>query len=122
MGFSLLWTSCTNDSDEDPNPTYTLTQADMNGSDKEVELNATGRKYGDASIPHGGSGLTTEDTYRDIYSNIGFKSSDASASGTIFTKRTYMKNADGSKGELLVTFAMAKRKPGIFLMEETGNT
>ena len=114
MGFPLLWTSCTNDNNDDPDPTYTLTQADMNGSDKEVELNATGRKYGDASIPHGGSGLTTEDTYRDIYSNIGFKSSDASASGTIFTKRTYMKNADGSKGELLVTFAMAKREAGYF--------
>ncbi len=109
----MLWTSCKNDND-DPDPTYTLTQEDLNKSSKEVELNATGRKFGDASIPHGGTGLTTEDTYRDMYSTIGFKSSDASAVGTIFTKRTYMKNADGSKGDLIVTFAMAKRESGYF--------
>jgi hypothetical protein len=115
MSFTLVWTSCTNnDDDDDPAPTYTLNQEDLNKSNKEVALNETGRKYGDASIPHGGSGLTTDDTYRDIYSTVGFKSSDASEVGTIYTKRTYLKNADGSKGDLLVTFAMAKREAGYY--------
>lgn len=106
--------SCNNN--EEPDPTYTLTQSDMNAATDVEETDVTGRKYGDdVSIPHGGTNLTSEDTYRDIYSNDnGGKSTTASSRGTIFTKRTYVKNADGSKGDLLVTFAMAKREAGYF--------
>ncbi len=112
-GAMFFMSSCSNN-DEDPDPSYTLTQADLNKSTDEVEMNVTGKKYGeDVSIPHGGSGLTFDDTYRDIYSKT-TKSTAAEGMGTIYTKRTYVKNADGSKGDLLVTFAMAKRESGYF--------
>jgi hypothetical protein len=113
FGLAVLFTSCKNDS-EDPAPSYTLTQDALNNSTGEVEMNVTGKKYGeDVSIPHGGSGLTFNDTYRDIYTSTA-KSTSASSAGTVFTKRTYVKNADGSKGDLLVTFAMAKREAGYY--------
>lgn len=112
----LFVASCKNDNNETPEPSYTLTQGELNESTKDVEISVTGRKYGsDVSIPHGGANLTTEETYRDIYSNAGSKKSTAAnAMGTVYTKRTYVKNADGSKGDLLVTFAMAKREAGYF--------
>ena len=115
VSLSLFISSCTNSDEDPPAPSYTLTQDDMNKSTESVEEDVTGRKYGeDVSIPHGGSKLTSEDTYRDIYSNQTSKSTDAESLGTIYTKRTYVKNADGSKGDLLVTFAMAKREAGYF--------
>lgn len=113
LGVALFMSSCKNDN-EDPDPSYTLTQNDLNKSSDEVEKDITGKKYGeDVSIPHGGSGLTFDDTYRDVYSNLS-KSTSANDMGTIYTKRTYVKNADGSKGDLLVTFAMAKRESGYY--------
>lgn len=115
LGLSLLISSCKNDNTQTPEPSYTLTQTDLNNSTQNVEMDVTGRKYGsDVSIPHGGSNLTTEETYRDIYKNASKKSTNADAPGTVYTKRTYMKNADGSKGALLVTFAMAKRETGYY--------
>jgi cytochrome c553 len=114
FGLTFFWSSCSNNDDEDPNPTFTLTQQELNNATTEEEMNATGRQWGESSIPHGGSDLTYDDTYRDIYSNASKKSANAEAVGTVITKRTYVKNADGSKGELLVTFAMAKRESGYF--------
>lgn len=111
-GSILFISSCKNETT--PDPSYTLSQADLNKSTQTQELDITGVKYGtDASIPHGGSNLTTDDTYRDIYSSIG--PGGTVTTGTIFTKKTYMKNADGSKGALLVTFAMAKREAGYYV-------
>lgn len=107
----LFATSCKNESD--PEPMYNMTQADLNKSTQVEDTDVTGTKYGaDVSIPHGGQNLTSDDTYRDIYSSVG--PNGEITMGTIFTKRTYIKNADGSKGDLLVTFAMAKRESGYY--------
>ena len=105
----LLTTSCKKDEDSDP--TYTLTQSDMNNATSAEDLDVTGTEYGaDVSIPHNGMPISPDSTFRDIYSNI--SSSDNIEVGTIFTKKTWMKNPDGSKGMLQVTFAMAKREAG----------
>lgn len=110
----LSLSSCNNDSDPQPTPTYTLTQAELNAATGEVETFITGKKYGqDVSIPHGGNNLTYDQTYRDVYSTT-TKSTNDDAVGTIYTKRTYVKNADGSKGDLLATFAMAKHESGYY--------
>ena len=61
--------------------------------------------------------ISPDSTYRDIYANIGME--EAVDVGSVFTKSTYMKNADGSKGALQVTFAMIKREPGYYA--EGGN-
>ncbi len=113
LGVMVYFSSCNNNTD-DPDPSYSLTQSDLNKSTSEVELNVTGRKYGDdASIPHNGQPVSPNTTYRDIYTSTS-KSTNANGLGTIYTKRTYIKNADGSKGNLLVTFAMAKREAGYY--------
>ena len=112
--FFLFVTSCNNNSD-DPDPSYTLTQTDLNKSTSAVDLDVTGREYGDGvSIPHNGQPVPPENTYRDIYKKNSKKSTDAFGLGTVYTKRTYLKNEDGSKGDLLVTFAMVKRESGYF--------
>ena len=111
-GLLLFVSACKNNTD-DPDPAYTLTQSELNKSAQTEELDVTGIKYGaNVSIPHGGENLTSDETYRDIYSSIG--SNGTITKGTIFTKKTYKKNADGSKGPLLVTFAMAKRESGYY--------
>jgi len=104
----LLTTSCKT---EDTDPTYTLTQADLNKATSAEDLDVTGTEYGeDVSIPHNGMPISPDSTFRDIFSNI--STSDNIKAGTIFTKKTWMKNPDGSKGMLQVTFAMAKREAG----------
>ena len=108
-GLLLATTSCKKD--EDPDPTYTLSQNDLNKATTAEDLDVTGDEYGaDVSIPHNGMPISTDSTFRDIYSNI--SKSDPIKTGTIFTKTTWMKNPDGSKGMLQVTFAMAKREAG----------
>lgn len=110
IGLLLFVTSCKN---EEADPSYTLTQTYLNKSTKVEDSDVTGIEYGaDVSIPHGGENLTTDGTYRDIFSSIG--SNGDVALGTIYTKKTYVKNANGSKGDLLVTFAMAKRESGYY--------
>ena len=112
-GLMLFISSCTNN-EETPDPTYELTQAELNKSTDVEELDVTGKKYGESvSIPHNGSPNPPESTYRDIYSNATSKAGDY-PTGTIFTKRTLVKNADGSKGDLLVTFAMVKHEVGYY--------
>jgi len=107
-GLILLTPSCKK---EDEPTTYTLTQADLNKATNAEDLDVTGDEYGaDVSIPHNGMPISTDSTFRDIYSNIA--TTDAIKMGTIFTKKTWMKNPDGSKGMMQVTFAMAKRESG----------
>jgi len=88
-----------------------VTQTDIDQAVSVFEMEITGFKYGDASVAHNGSTLSAEETYRDVYSNWASKSQKITP-GTIITKHTFMKNADGTKGDLAVTFAMIKRKPG----------
>ena len=108
-GLLLLAPSCKTEDDTDP--TYTLSQADLNKATNAEDLDVTGTEYGaDVSIPHNGMPISPDSTYRDIYSNIA--KSDDIKMGTIFTKKTWMKNPDASKGMLQVTFAMAKREAG----------
>jgi len=112
-GLLFLISACTNNNSEEPNPTYTFTQADLNNSTQSQDENITGKKYGiNVSISHDGTNSDANETYRDIFSNIG--KGGTIKTGTIFTKRTYKKNADGSRGELLMTFAMAKRESGYY--------
>ena len=86
--FFLFVTSCNNNSD-DPDPSYTLTQTDLNKSTSAVDLDVTGREYGDGvSIPHNGQPVPPENTYRDIYKKNSKKSTDAFGLGTVYTKRT----------------------------------
>lgn len=112
-GMMLFIASCKNN--ETTDPSYTATQEDLNKSTAVEETDVTGKKYGESvSIPHNGTPNPPESTYRDIYSNSASKSTADYATGTIFTKRTYAKNADGSKGELFVTFAMIKHEAGYY--------
>jgi len=109
----LLFISACKNNTEEPNPSFSLTQADLNKSTKIQDENVTGTKYGvDVSFAHDGTTSGPDETYRDIFSSIA--SGGSIATGTVFTKRTYMKNADGSRGPLLVTFAMAKRESGYY--------
>jgi Cytochrome P460 len=111
-GSLFFITACTNNTQE-PNPTYTLTQADLNKSSQSQDANITGAKYGvSVSVAHDNTTSGPDETYRDIYSTIA--KGGSIAPGTIFTKRTYLKNDDGSKGPLLMTFAMAKRESGYY--------
>lgn len=106
---SLLLLSPFCKTEEDPNPTYTITQLDMNNATNTEDLGVTA--YGaDVSIPHNGMPISPDSTFRDIYSNIG--ASDDIKMGTIFTKKIWLRNPDGSKGMMQVTFAMAKREAG----------
>jgi len=108
--FIILTTSCKKDEDDTP-ATYTLTQADLNKAINVEDENVTGTPYGaDVTISHNGTTVSPDSTFRDIFSNISLTTDVAM--GTVFTKRTYLRNADGSKGNLQVTFAMAKREAG----------
>ncbi len=110
-GFIALSSGCKKDEDPQEAETYTLTQTDLNQATGAEDLDVTGSPYGqDVTIAHNGMAVSADSTFRDIYSNI--SSSESITLGTIFTKKTYLMNADGSKGMLQVTFAMAKREAG----------
>ncbi|MCF8309352.1 MAG: cytochrome P460 family protein [Bacteroidales bacterium] len=109
VGFA---TSCENDDNGDNNveEPYEATQADLDGSTNPVDLGVTGTPYGeDVTVAHNGQPISPDSTIRDIYTGLG-DVSDEIQKGTVFTKHTFMKNPDGTKGELAVTFAMIKRE------------
>jgi mono/diheme cytochrome c family protein len=88
-------------------------QADIDNSVTVFEKNITGDKYGDASIAHNGMPLTSDDTFRDVYSNWA-SNTQTIEPGSIIIKHTYLKKEDGTKGDLAVTFAMVKREAGFW--------
>ncbi len=104
----FVFVSCEDDDDDKDEP-FTTTQAHIDKSMTLVETVSGSEKYGeDVTIPHGGKDLTSDQTIREVYAS--------NAGGleymTVLTKRTYMKKADGTKGDLLATFAMVKHEAG----------
>jgi hypothetical protein len=103
---------CSEKSTTEPdNSQYLASQADLNKSTNAYLLNLTGRTFGESSVPHNGTTLSPDSTYRDIFGTNPNKD-DAIKKGTIITKRVFIRNADSTKGSLQVTFAMIKRESG----------
>ena len=107
--FSIV--SCENDDDdnnvEEP---YEATQADLDASTTPVDIGVSGTPYGeDVTVAHNGQPISPDSTIRDIYTSLDDISNDIEV-GSVVTKRTYLKNPDGTKGNLAVTFAMIKRE------------
>lgn len=111
IALSLALASCGDDDSGDSK--VNISQSDVDESTIVWELGITGDQYGaSVSIPHGGMNLTSAETNRDVYGNQPL--SDDIEPGTIVTKRTYLRNSDGSNGDLLATFAMVKRESGFW--------
>jgi hypothetical protein len=103
IALAMVLSSCSED--EDP-VEILITQGDLDGSINPIATVTGG------SMAHAGALVTNADsTIREVFSNR--TSLDGNISlGTIVTKNTYKKNADGSKGDLLLSFAMVKRESG----------
>lgn len=110
---ALSFYSCSDDSNSPSDNDYTLTQNDLDNADNILIESITGDEYGDVAIPHGGENLTADETIREVLGNLSSLSEKVNV-GSIITKRTYLKDNNGDKGDLLVTFAMVKRKEGTF--------
>jgi len=94
-------------------PEFIANQDDLNAATNPEDLNITGTKYGESvSVSHNGLPQSPDSTYRDIYSNI-LPQEDIQV-GAIFAKSVYQRFADGSRGPLLMTFAMIKREEGFY--------
>lgn len=114
MGMSIQLSSCSKDDDDDEVQDFTVTQADLDATISVFETDVTGAQYGTSSIAHNGNpDMTADDTFRDIYTNLA-SNTDGIEIGTIIAKHTFAKNDDGTKGDLLATFAMVKRKANYF--------
>ncbi len=114
LGFILFFSiaGCENDEDEDVNvdEPFEATQADLDASTTPVDLGVSGTPYGqDVSVAHNGKPISPDSTIRDMFTTMD-DISNKIEKGTVVTKHTYMKNPDGSKGKLAVTFAMIKRE------------
>lgn len=83
----------------------TLSQEKLNSSTNLI------KSFTGGDFPHGGSGVPADSTIREVYAAVSSLGSSFSE-GQIITKKTYMKDMDGNKGSLLVTFAMFKRESG----------
>lgn len=92
---------------------YALTQESLNSANQIAVDPLTG-----GTFPHGGMGLTGEQTIREIFTNDGTVASEISP-GYAITKHTYAKDSLGNKADLLVTFAMLKHGEGYW--EDTNN-
>ena len=100
FGFLFSFSSCTDEPEE-----VVTTQADLNAA-----VNVLSKTSG-GSFAHGGpDGTTGDQTNRDMYSDLADPKTGTITEGTIITKRTFVRNTDGSSGDLYVTFAMIKRE------------
>lgn len=89
---------------------FVLTQEHLNNSNKEIDLGVTGDKYGAGAVGHNGMDPDPNATIRDVYADR--SEYGTIPLGTVVTKKVYLKNPDGTKGDLQVTFAMVKREDG----------
>ena len=103
LALAVLLSSCS----EDKDPVEILiTQSELGGSTNPIATVTGG------SMAHAGPFASNADsTIREVFSNRTSLDGEISLS-TIVTKNTYKKNADGSKGDLLLSFAMIKREAG----------
>jgi hypothetical protein len=95
--------------DEEETETFNLTQSSLDGVTNFI------KSYTGGTFAHGGpDGVSADSTIREIYASI----PDLTGSipvGTIVTKNTYKKNADGSKSDqIYVSFAMVKQEAGYY--------
>ncbi|MEN8202783.1 MAG: hypothetical protein ABFS28_09330 [Bacteroidota bacterium] len=103
LALAVMLSSCSGD--EDP-AEFLVTQSQLDGSTNLITTFTGG------SMAHAGTLVSDADsTIREVFSNKTSLDGDISM-GTIVTKNTYKKNADGSKGDLLLSFAMIKREVG----------
>ena len=102
LALVVMLSSC---AEEEP-VEFLATQSQLDGS---TNLIAT---FTGGQMAHAGPIVSDADsTIREIFSNKTSLDGDI-AMGTIVTKNTYRKNSDGSKGQLLLSFAMIKRELG----------
>lgn len=101
----VLFTQCKDD-DDDP---IMLTQDMLDASNDMVE-SLTGPQNG-MDFAHNGTTNPATTTIREIFTENGNVENNIDK-GYVVTKRTYAANADGTKGDLLVTFAMIKHEEG----------
>lgn len=94
---------------EDNSCTYTLTQEKLDDI-KELVASVTGLQNG-IDFSHDGTPNGGFSTIREIYTNID-EVVDNIDKGFVITKHVYEANTDGTKGNLIVTFAMQKHKEG----------
>lgn len=88
-------------------------QKDLDMSITPAKLSVTGTPLGDVSIAHDGRDISADSSFRDSYTNMR-SPNETIKPGTIFTKRAYVKNKNGSKGNLEMIFAMIKREKGYY--------
>lgn len=107
LAFSLV--SCDDDDDDDDTTTeITLTQEMLNNANI-MQRELTGAEIQD--FPHNGSNLPGDSTIRVVYTNFDDITKTATP-GDVIVKHTYLKDENGEKGDLQVTFAMVKREAG----------
>lgn len=90
---------------------YKPSQNDIDMSTTPAKLGITGTSLGNLSIAHDGKEISPDSSIRDSYTNMS-SAKEAIKPGTIFTKKVYERKKDGSKGKLLMIFAMIKREKG----------
>jgi len=88
-------------------------QEDLDKSTTPVQLSVTGTAFGSLSVAHNGRNISADSTFRDSYTNMS-SPQGLIKEGTVFTKRVYMKDKKGAKGNLEMIFAMIKREKGYF--------
>lgn len=99
----LMLSGC---SDENTPAEFLVTQSQLDASTNLIATVTGG------SMAHAGPLASNPDsTIREVFSSETSLDGDH-ARGLIVTKNTYKKNADGSKGDLLLSFAMIKREAG----------
>lgn len=115
LSISMSFISCSNDeNDTVEQEPFVASQTDLNAATTAVDLDVSGTPYGeDVTVAHNGQPVSPDSTIRDIYSSNSSLSDDIEV-GSIFTKHTYLKNEDGSNGNLAVTFAMIKHEAGYY--------
>lgn len=92
---------------------YAATQNDLDKTVTPAKLGSTGKPYGEVSISHDGRGISADSSIRDSYTNLKMPGGTIEP-GTIFTKRAYAKKKDGSRGDLVMLFAMIKHEKGYY--------
>ncbi len=113
IAFLLSCDDSSNKSNDSSNDPVSEEQAKLNESLNPVAIGLTGDSFGtDATIAHNGAPLTTDETIRDVYTNL--SEGESIRVGTIFTKHTFLKGEQGRKSDLVVTFAMIKREAGYY--------